>query len=604
MAEAVTVPDTQSPSWKRSSMPVCALLGLQSRAELVRMAVYASLSLAAALLGSLAALLLVPLIRPGRPLILGGGISIASGNVGWLAACFAVASAVFALLRWLSARLGARLVSDYAVNLRGRVHDSLIEAPLHVLADATSAEIANVLTYNIEIITQGFGAVLQLSVAGLTTAVSLGFAFWVSPALMLASPVLLGFGLMAARIYGREQSRISCRYVADMTRLFWSSEDFPHRLRHVRSFQREDAEKAGYGDISSRLGRGYRRQLELVASGRLMLELLAASGIAAVFVIAHRWQGADQAALIAVSLLLGRLLPYLVSTRQSFQQLRSAAPAFELWQRYARLGTAGGNRASTQMAVVPSAVHIERLGLTLPPGGLHARDVRLVRGELTLIRGDSGIGKSCLVDVLAGMIEPDVFVANTGAATIDFDGYRDLVRHGAYVGQSVRPWQRTVRECLEWAAPGVSDAELAGVLVDVGLEMRLAGSGGGLDTPLDSASSRFSGGELQRLLLAQVMLRRPVLGVLDETTNALDAASELAMLQMLRRRLPRTILVVVAHRAGVAAIADQVVTIDGDRIAKVARRDESMRITKPVRGSRAEIPSGSTQGSGQRGVRK
>src|SRR3546814_6485883 len=160
--------------------------------------------------------------------------------------------------------------------------------------------------------------------------ISLAFVVWISPPLVLALPVLAAFAWMAARLFGREQARISRQYVADMTHLFWRGEDFPRRLRHVRSFGRQQADDTAWTDMAKRLGRGYRRQLEIAAPGRLLLELQAAVAIAAGFLLAHRWTGIDQATLIAVCLLLGRLLPYLVSTRQGIQQVRSAVPAFDL----------------------------------------------------------------------------------------------------------------------------------------------------------------------------------------------------------------------------------------------------------------------------------
>jgi ATP-binding cassette subfamily C protein len=376
---------------------------------------------------------------------------------------------------------------------------------------------------------------------------------------------------LAARACGREQSRVSRQYVVDMTRLFWHSEDFPRRLRHVRSFEKEAAEKASYGAISTRLCHGYRRQLELVASGRLLLELLATAGIAAMFVLAHRWHGVDQSSLIAVCLLLGRLLPYLVSTRQSFQQLRSAAPAFELWQRYMHLEVDRSSAAPPRTtAYGGDALHIERMRWTPPSTGLAVADLTLVPGELTLISGDSGIGKSSLVDVLAGMMRPETFIARAGEKPIAFDEYRELVRHGAYVSQSVRPWQHSVRECLQWAAPDATDEMLRSALRDVGLDRRVVDSRHALDTALHSSSSRLSGGELQRLLLAQVILRQPSLALLDEATSALDGASEIAVLSTLKQRLPHTILIVVSHRPGVAAIADQCLNIGGDLVTTVA----------------------------------
>jgi ABC-type transport system involved in cytochrome bd biosynthesis fused ATPase/permease subunit len=169
---------------------------------------------------------------------------------------------------------------------------------------------------------------------------------------------------------------------------------------------------------------------------------------------------------------------------------------------------------------------------------------------------------------------PQAFSARIGEQLLGFDEYRDLVREGAYVSQSVRPWQHSVRECLLWAAPTATDEMLRAVLADVGLEKRLAGSRHGLDTTLHSSSSRLSGGELQRLLLAQVILRRPFLAVLDEATSALDAASEMEVLLAMRQRLPQTILIVVSHRSSVTSIADQCLTIGSDLVATITEQAE------------------------------
>jgi ATP-binding cassette subfamily C protein len=259
--------------------------------------------------------------------------------------------------------------------------------------------------------------------------------------------------------------------------------------------------------------------------------------------------------LIAVCLLLGRLLPYLVSTRQSIQQIRSATPAFALWQRYTQLPTSAVPPPSTAWPTIPaSGIDVRRIYVSPPLPGIDLCGLVMRPGELVLIQGDSGIGKSSLVDVLAGMAKPLVFDVRVEGVAIDYDTYRAYVRHGAYVSQSVRPWQATVRDCLRWAAPSATDGQLRDVLCEVGLDK-------GLDTALHDASSRLSGGELQRLLLAQVILREPAVVVLDEATGALDAASELAVLSAMKRCLPRSLLIVVSHREGVSALAERCVSV-------------------------------------------
>ncbi|PMQ04602.1 Heterocyst differentiation ATP-binding protein HepA [Dyella sp. AD56] len=531
-----------------------------------RIAAYVALSLGSALTGGIAALLVASMIQPGSVGWLGSRWQVPSASMEMHALLFVMASAVFALMRWQAARLAAGLASSYGMQLRGRVHESLIEAPLASLADATSAELANVLTHNVEIVTQGFNALMQLLVAGITTLVSLAFALWVSPPLVLAVPILVACSLIAAHFSSREHAAVSRRYVADMTRLFWMSEDFPRRWRHIKSFGQEQAEKEHHAAASGQLGEGYRRQLELIASGRLVIEVLAAVGIAAMLVVAHRWHGVDQASLIAVCLLLGRLLPYLVSTRQSVHQLASAIPAFALWCRYA--GTTPSATTDTMAAPGAQPLRIELLSIA-DPTTFCVNDLWLYPGKLLLIRGDSGIGKTSLADVLAGMIRPAAFTAWLGARRMDFDAYRASVRNGAYISQSVRPWQRTVRDCLRWAAKDASEEAMHEALVDVGLDKRLASSRDGLDATLDGSSGRLSGGEIQRLLLAQVLLRRPTLAILDEATSALDAAAEARVLTIVRQRLPDTILIVISHRDGVASLADRSLTIGADLVATI-----------------------------------
>ena len=542
------------------------------RAGAVRVVVHLWLSLIAALMGSVAAIVLVPLIQSGHAPMFGGHVLVLPASTGALMSIFVISIGSHVLLRWFVSGLGARIISDCAVRLRGRVHARLIDADVVALNGSTSAEIANVLTANIELVTQGVGATSQLLVAGVTTAVNLAFAFWVSPVLTLVLPALAGLGLVALRWHGREQSRFSRQYVEDTTRLFWFSEDFPRRLRHVRSFEREDAERAGYGAISARLAHAYRRQIELTASGKLVVELLAIVGMVGVFFIAGHWHGIDQASLIAVGLLLGRLPPYMASTRHNFQQLRLAVPAFELWRRYATLGQARrSTRPAADVGDTARRIDIERVWLERPSLRVEVGNLALVPGEVTLVAGVSGIGKSSLVDVLAGMTAPAFFAARVDGRRADFDTYRQFVRKGAYVSQSVRPWQATIRECLLWAAPDSTDECLHRVLADVGLGARLRATHDGLDLELQGASCRLSGGELQRLLLAQVILRQPVIAVLDEATGALDAGSEMNVLAALKRRLPQTIQIVVSHRPDPLRIADQCLRIDRGGVATITR---------------------------------
>ncbi|WIG54643.1 MAG: ABC transporter, ATP-binding protein [Rhodanobacteraceae bacterium] len=567
-------PSPALPAWRRRVDPLRAFVPIIGRDGVILAGTHVLLSLLAALTGSLAAIVLVPLIQSGHAPMFGGHVLALPTSTGTLLSLFVAATACHVLLRWFVSGLGARIIGDCAMRLRGRVHARLVDADVVALNGLSSAEIANVLTANVELVSQGVAAALQLLVAGVTTAVNLAVAFWVSPVLALMLPALAVLGLVALRWHGREQSRVSRQFVEDTTRLFWFSEDFPRRLRHVRSFEREEAEKAGYGATSARLARAYRRQIELTASGKLVVELFATVAMVVIFLVAGRWHGVDQASLIAVGLLLGRLLPYMSSTRHNFQQCRLAVPAFELWRRYANLDRVRWSMPpATHTGVAVRRIEIERVRLQLSLLRVEVENLTLKPGEMTLITGDSGIGKTSLVDVLAGMTAPAFFSARVDGRSLDFDTYRQLVRKGAYVSQSIRPWQRSIRECLSWAAPGSTDERLHEVLADVGLDTRLRGVRDDLDLEVQGSSCRLSGGELQRLLLAQVILRQPFIAVLDEATGALDTASEMNVLEALKRRLPHTILIVVSHRHGPRDLAEQCVHIGRGGRAAITRAE-------------------------------
>ena len=108
----------QPPASDRALDLLRPLMRTLSRTELAQTLVYVALSLGTAFAGSLAAVLLVPLVQPGQTLPFGGGLFDTYRGVEMQAAIFAAAMGAFAVLRWQAARLGARLVGGYGMGLR------------------------------------------------------------------------------------------------------------------------------------------------------------------------------------------------------------------------------------------------------------------------------------------------------------------------------------------------------------------------------------------------------------------------------------------------------------------------------------------------------
>jgi ATP-binding cassette subfamily C protein CydCD len=140
----------------------------------------------------------------------------------------------------------------------------------------------------------------------------------------------------------------------------------------------------------------------------------------------------------------------------------------------------------------------------------------------------------------------------------------------------------TIAENLRLARPDAGEADLWHVIEAVELGDTVRALPDGLHTRLTERGGNLSGGQLQRLALAQALLRRPALLICDEVTGQLDAATEARLLERLRPELAGCTVVWITHRPATLHLADQVVVLEDGRIAEVRRGDA---VTSP----RAEV---------------
>jgi ABC-type bacteriocin/lantibiotic exporter with double-glycine peptidase domain len=202
---------------------------------------------------------------------------------------------------------------------------------------------------------------------------------------------------------------------------------------------------------------------------------------------------------------------------------------------------------------------LEGFSIALKPGG-----------RVALV-GASGSGKSTVARLAAGLYRP-------WSGEILFDGRprgvyarARLADAVAYVDQDVTLFEGSVRDNLTlWQ--GAGDESLRAALRDAALEAEILQRAGGLDAPLQEGARDLSGGQRQRLEIARALVRNPALLILDEATSALDPVSEAAVEANLRRR--RVTCLVVAHRLSTVRDADEIVVLEGGRVAERGTYDE------------------------------
>lgn len=187
------------------------------------------------------------------------------------------------------------------------------------------------------------------------------------------------------------------------------------------------------------------------------------------------------------------------------------------------------------------------------------------QGQKIAILGRSGSGKSTLASLIRGDLVPTSgSVTLNGVPAASFSDA--MAKHIGVIQQETYLFNMTLRENLRIGNPAATDDQIHAVLAHVGLSALVERLSEGLDTLVDEAGMRFSGGERHRIALARVLLQDTPIILLDEPTVGLDPATEHALLEtFMKNAEEKTLIMITHHLQGVSAM-DRVVFVEDGRI--------------------------------------
>jgi ATP-binding cassette subfamily B protein len=146
------------------------------------------------------------------------------------------------------------------------------------------------------------------------------------------------------------------------------------------------------------------------------------------------------------------------------------------------------------------------------------------------------------------------------------------------VTQDAHLFHDTIRANLLYARPSASEQELIEACEAAQIWDLIGVLPDGLDTIVGDRGYRLSGGEKQRVALARLLLKAPAVVVLDEATAHLDSESEAAVQRALKTALIGRTSIVIAHRLSTVREADQILVIDGGRVAERGTHEELLKV--------------------------
>lgn len=211
------------------------------------------------------------------------------------------------------------------------------------------------------------------------------------------------------------------------------------------------------------------------------------------------------------------------------------------------------------------------------PPALRVPQLEIRAGEKVALLGRNGAGKSTLLQGLSGMLQPvsgEVLLDDLALAQID---PADVRRHVGLLTQNSRLFHGTVRENLTLGAPNASDEEILSALAMVSAVTFVRRLRNGLEHVVLEGGLGLSGGQVQSLLLARLLLRQPNIVLLDEPTAAMDEGAERHFIAQFAQWSVHRTAVIATHRMRVLDLVDRILVIDNGTLVLDQPRDAALQ---------------------------
>lgn len=201
-------------------------------------------------------------------------------------------------------------------------------------------------------------------------------------------------------------------------------------------------------------------------------------------------------------------------------------------------------------------------------------NLKVSPGEMVALVGESGVGKSTMMDLVSKYIIPDSGEILLDGIDIEKVSLKSLRQNIGIVPQDVSMFNDTVRSNLIYSKPEATEEEIQSAIEAANAKDFISDFPNGLEEQVGERGVQLSGGQKQRIAIARALLKNPKILILDEATSSLDSKSEMLVQEAMQRLMKNRTTFVIAHRLSTITHADRIVVLEKGRIAEVGTHEE------------------------------
>ena len=482
-------------------------------------------------------------------------------------------------------KFGAIASTGFAKNLRKDMFHKVQEYSFENIDKFSTASLVTRLTSDITRVQDAYQMILRIAVRSpITLIFSLIMAFSINGKIslvFLAAVPILAVGLLLIMTKAHPVfERVFKRYDS----LNSTVQENVAGMRVVKAFVKEEFEINKFKGVSKSIFDDFCFAEKVLAFNGPLMQLCVYGGM-----IAISWLGA-KAIVVESSLTTGELMSLMTYAMQILMSLMMLSMIFVMltmarasMERICEVldeDSTLTNPENPVMEVKNGSVRFKDVSYAYRKGGslsLTDVDLDIKSGETIGIIGGTGSSKTTLVQLIPRLYDVTDGCVEVGGVDVRKYDIETLRNEVAMVLQKNVLFSGTIKDNLRWGNPDATDEELVRVCGLACADEFIQSFPDGYDTYIEQGGTNVSGGQKQRLCIARALLKKPKILILDDSTSAVDTATDAKIRKAFREEIPDTTKFIIAQRISSVQDADRIIVIEGGKIVGLGNHEELLK---------------------------